>query len=232
MSNKSAVILLSGGLDSAVTLYRLLEAGRDPIVLSVAYGQRHERETKAARELYATLCMRLGKEVPWTQVTLSRAGTRYSGTSSLMDKGRKLERGRSPEEMTSGGVPSTFVPGRNAVFLSLAAGIAAEAGADEVWAGFNAVDYSGYPDCRPVFVESVQESLRLALGGSGLRVEAPLIGLSKKQIVEEGVRLGVPMGLTWSCYAGGERPCGVCDSCIIRAAGFRAAGVEDPALGA
>lgn len=221
---KKAVILLSGGLDSATALYWARGKGYQPVALTVHYGQRHARELSAAR----ALARRAG--AGWVPVRLSLP---WLKTSSLVDRGKKL-----PEvpagRIGKGGIPSTYVPGRNTVFLALAVSLADAAGAQAVVIGSNAQDFSGYPDCRADFNAAFQRAARLGTrrGAEGKRLSllAPLQRLDKAGIVRLALRLGVPLDLTWSCYAGGARPCGRCDSCKLRARGFSAAGRKDPAL--
>jgi 7-cyano-7-deazaguanine synthase len=151
--------------------------------------------------------------------------------SSLTRPDRPVPEGRSREEISQG-IPTTYVPSRNIIFLSVAASIAESIGADSVFIAANAVDFSGYPDCTPEFIRAFQTVMdvgtRAGRDGRPVRVEAPVIGMTKAQIVKEAVRLRVPLELTWSCYRGGERACGRCDSCLLRLEGFRQAGERDP----
>ena len=222
---KRAVVLLSGGLDSATALYWARAQGFQTTALTVHYGQRHVRELSAAR----ALARRAGAD--WVPVRLSLP---WLKASSLVDRKKRL-----PEvpagRIGKGPIPSTYVPGRNTVFLSLAVSLADAAGAEAVVIGSNAQDFSGYPDCRPEFNAAFQKAARLGTRrgaeGKRLALSAPLQRLDKAGIVRLARRLKVPLELTWSCYQGGRRPCGRCDSCKLRARGFAAAGVEDPALG-
>jgi 7-cyano-7-deazaguanine synthase len=222
--SKKAVVLLSGGLDSTTALYWAKKKGYAPTALAVRYGQRHARELRAARSVAKTAGVPLHElsfALPWL------------GGSSLTNKKMRL-----PEialaKIGRGGVPSTYVPGRNTIFLALAASLADAIGAEAIVIGANALDYSGYPDCRPPFLSAFSAVARLGTKrgseGKPLKVLAPLLRLDKKGIVALGRRLEAPLSLTWSCYAGGSRPCGACDSCQLRAKGFREAGCEDPAL--
>lgn len=208
------VVLLSGGLDSATTLYQVLAEGRRAVGLAFDYGQRHVRELRSARAIarHARCPLTVVRfTLPW------RAG-------SLVDREASL-----PRQARRGRVPSTYVPARNIVFLSFAVSLAESLGAREICYGANQVDFSGYPDCRAAFVKAFERAVVAGtVAGSKLTIRAPLLRLSKADIVRRAVRLGVPLHLTWSCYAGGERPCGACDSCRFRAAGFRAAGIADP----
>ena len=215
-----AIVLLSGGLDSTTALYWAKARGYAPIGLAVLYGQRHAKELKAAR----AVARRAG--VPLHEVTLRLP---WLAGSSLTNKALRL-----PDlplaKIGAGGVPSTYVPGRNTMFLSLAASLADAAGADAVVIGANALDYSGYPDCRPAFTRSFERTARAGTRRTKLKVLAPLLRLDKAGIVRLARKVGAPLELTWSCYAGTPRPCGRCDSCKLRAKGFREAGRPDPAL--
>ncbi len=216
---RKAVVLLSGGMDSAVVVAIAREQGYEVHALSILYGQRHAAELAAAREVAQAQDV-AGHKV----LTLD---LRAIGGSALTDDIAV------PEEPGEG-IPVTYVPARNTVFLSLALGHAEVIGASDLFVGVNAVDYSGYPDCRPAFVEAFEKLANVAtkagVEGAGIRVHAPLIDLTKADIVREGLRLGVDFGLTVSCYQADEsgRACGRCDACRLRAAGFAAAGVQDP----
>jgi 7-cyano-7-deazaguanine synthase len=222
---KRAVVLLSGGLDSTTALYWARDRGFAAAALTVHYGQRHVRELDAARRV----ARRAGAD--WVTVRLSLP---WLKASSLVDRKQRLPDipagriGRGP-------IPSTYVPGRNTVFLALAVSLADATGAEAVVIGSNAQDYSGYPDCRPEFNAAFEKTARLGTRrgaeGGKLSLLAPLQRLDKAGIVRLARRLAVPLELTWSCYQGGRRPCGRCDSCKLRARGFAAAGVKDPALG-
>ncbi|MDH3789364.1 MAG: 7-cyano-7-deazaguanine synthase QueC [Xanthomonadales bacterium] len=215
---KKAVVLVSGGLDSVTALAMAQAEGFDCYALSVDYGQRHHSELDAAKRVTSAACVTL-KVLPLDLRTI--------GGSALTDD---IE---VPEEETSG-IPVTYVPARNTILLSLALAYAEVLGADDIFIGVNAVDYSGYPDCRPEFIEAYQAMARLAtkagVEGGEITVHTPLIDLTKAEIVQRGIALGVDYSMTVSCYqADGEgRACGVCDSCRIRRDGFAAAGVPDP----
>ena len=217
-AKKKAVVLVSGGLDSATALAIARDAGFECHALSVDYGQRHESELIAARRVTAAL------DVPLMILPLD---LRTIGGSALTDD---ID---VPEEETDG-IPVTYVPARNTIMLSLAVGYAEVLGADDIFIGVNAVDYSGYPDCRPEFIAAFQAMARLAtragVEGAPTTIHTPLIDLSKADIIRKGMALGVDYALTVSCYQADEegRACGRCDSCRIRRAGFAAAGVEDP----
>lgn len=218
---KRAVVLLSGGLDSAVALYAALAKGYECRALSFDYGQRHKRELRSARALARSA----GTSLKSVRIRFPWKG------SSLVDTSRRLPRLRSAAMIASGGIPSTYVPARNTIFLSIAASYAEAVGATAIFIGAHTGDSSGYPDCRPDYLEAFGRvvSLGTKRGVEGrLRLEYPLIGLSKAGIIKLGMKLGVPFKNTWSCYAGTKRPCGVCDSCVLRAKGFKDAAIADP----
>ena len=216
--SSKAVVLLSGGLDSATALAIARDQGYECFALSVDYGQRHRAELEAASRVA------VAAGVPLKILPLD---LRVIGGSALTDD---IE---VPENETAG-IPVTYVPARNTIMLSLALAYAEVLGADDIFIGVNAVDYSGYPDCRPEFIEAYQKMARIAtkagVEGAEMSIHTPLIDLTKADIIREGARLGVDYSLTVSCYqADGEgRACGVCDSCRIRKKGFEAAGVADP----
>jgi 7-cyano-7-deazaguanine synthase len=220
MGARHAVVLVSGGLDSAVTLAVARKQGFQTYALSFDYGQRHRAELAAARRVAASLGAAAHKII---RIDLSDIGG-----SALTD-----HRIAVPDAPTEG-IPITYVPARNTVFLALALAWAEVLDACDIFIGVNAVDYSGYPDCRPAFIDAFVRLARVAtkagVEGAEFDVHAPLIELSKAQIIAEGVRLGVDFSETVSCYqADAEgRACGVCDSCRFRVAGFEQAGVPDP----
>jgi 7-cyano-7-deazaguanine synthase len=215
-----AVVLLSGGLDSATVLAMARAEGRECYALSVSYGQRHQAELNAAARIARVLGAR---EHRIMHVDLARIGG-----SALTD--RSIDVPTTPSD----GIPVTYVPARNTIMLSLALAWAEVAQATEIHIGVNAVDYSGYPDCRPEYVAAFERLAALAtkagVEGGSLAIRAPLQNLSKVQIIREGVRLGVDYSLTVSCYQADSagRACGACDSCRLRREGFVAAGVPDP----
>jgi len=218
-----AIVLLSGGLDSTTALYAARRDGNIPVCLSIHYGQLHERELASAKKIAASLKLEhwiIPISLPW-------------GGSALTDNHIGVPKHRNEAEMSKE-IPATYVPARNSIFLSLAASLAEAKGADSIYLGANVLDYSGYPDCRPEFLESFEAMIRLGtkagVEGRQLRIVAPLLRLSKSEIVRLGQELGVPFEWTWSCYEGGEFPCAECDSCILRAKGFLEAGIEDPLL--
>ncbi|MBB3826975.1 7-cyano-7-deazaguanine synthase QueC [Xanthomonas arboricola] len=216
---KKAVVLLSGGMDSAAVIALAQEQGFAVYALSVRYGQRHTSELDAAARVAAAQGVAAHKVVD--------VDLRSIGGSALTDDIEVPDAGGE-------GIPVTYVPARNTIMLSLALGWAEVVGANDLFCGVNAVDYSGYPDCRPEFVRAFEVLANLATKAgverAGLRVHAPLQFLSKADIVREGVRLGVDFGLTVSCYRADAdgRACGHCDACRLRAAGFADAGVQDP----
>ncbi len=215
-----AVILVSGGLDSATALAMAQAEGFECYTLAFDYGQRHRAELLAAQRVSAALGAREHK-----MVTLD---LRSIGGSALTDSGIAVP------EQRSEGIPVTYVPARNTVFLSIALGWAEVLGARDIFIGVNAVDYSGYPDCRPEYIEAFQRLATLAtragVEGSSFRIQVPLIQLSKADIIRAGVQLGVDYGLTVSCYQAADdgRACGRCDACYLRREGFAAAAIADP----
>ena len=216
-STKQAVVLISGGLDSVTALAIAQEQGYECFALSVDYGQRHHSELDAAKRVAAAAAVAL-KILP--------LDLRAIGGSALTDDIDVPEDG-------STGIPITYVPARNTIMLSLALAYAEVLGADDIFIGVNAVDYSGYPDCRPVFIAAYQQMARLAtkagVEGGEMTIHTPLIDLTKSKIIQTGMELGVDYSMTVSCYQADEegRACGVCDSCRIRKEGFSTAGVPD-----
>lgn len=217
---RKAVVLLSGGLDSATCLAIARSEGYECYALSFDYGQRHLAELAAAQRVTSALGV-VGHKV-------IHLNLREIGGSALTDSAIDV-----PTEHAEG-IPITYVPARNTVFLSLALGWAEVLGAQDIFIGVNAVDYSGYPDCRPEFIAAFERTANLAtkagVEGHPFRIHTPLIHLTKAEIIQRGILLGVDYGLTVSCYDADEegRACGRCDSCRLRAAGFKAAGVGDP----
>lgn len=217
----AAVVLLSGGLDSATTLAMARSQGFECYALSVHYGQRHSAELDAARRVASALGARDHRVM-----SVDLAGI---GGSALTDASIAV-----PEQGVAAGIPVTYVPARNTMMLSLALAWAEVLGARDIFVGVNAVDYSGYPDCRPEFIAAFEElatrATKAGVEGASFRIHAPLIRLSKAEIVREGARLGVDFAVTVSCYQADAdgRACGRCDSCRIRREGFAAAGLADP----
>jgi len=219
--NKKAVILLSGGLDSSTTLYDAVAQGYDCHCLIFDYGQKHKKEIIQAK----AVARAAGCKSVVVKISLPWKG------SALLDNKISVPRGRA---LNAKGIPVTYVPARNIIFLSFAASFAEAIGSKTIFIGANAVDYSGYPDCRPEFIRSYQamlaRGLKSSYEGKRIKVVTPLIHLSKAKIVKLAVKLKVPLQLTWSCYNGAAKPCGVCDSCRLRAQGFLQAKIKDSAL--
>jgi 7-cyano-7-deazaguanine synthase len=225
MTGKRAVVLLSGGLDSTTALAIAKADGFETYALSFHYGQRHDVELESARRVAQTLGV--------AQHVVADIDLRVFGGSALTAD-IAVPKGRSHEAMGEG-IPITYVPARNTIFLSFALAWAEVLDAQDIYIGVNALDYSGYPDCRPEFIAAYAAMANLATkagveGRQRLRIHAPLIHLSKAEIIRKGTELGVDYGLTSSCYdpAPDGRPCGSCDSCQLRAKGFDAAGLPDP----
>jgi 7-cyano-7-deazaguanine synthase len=222
---KKAVVLLSGGLDSATVLAIARSEGYELYALSFSYGQRHAWELEAAKQVAASVGV--------AQHRIAQIDLRVFGGSALTDD-IAVPKGRAMEEMGHG-IPITYVPARNTIFLSFALAWAEVLGSSDIFIGVNALDYSGYPDCRPEFIEAFEKMASLATkagveGRQALKIHTPLIALSKAQIIAKGIELGVDYALTSSCYdpsPAGE-PCGQCDSCLLRQKGFRENGIEDP----
>lgn len=220
-----AVVLLSGGIDSSTALAVALRDGHRCHAVTFRYGQRHDAEVEAAAKVARALGVADHKVIPLSLGELSG--------SSLTDRSRTIPKNRSQAEMGSG-IPSTYVPGRNTIFLAYALTIAEVIGADSVYVGVNSVDYSGYPDCRPEYIEAFRRlaalATRRAVEGRPPEIVAPLQSMGKAQIIRTGTRLGVDYSLTLSCYDPDSRgrACGHCDACALRRRGFREAGVPDP----
>ena len=220
MTGSVAIVLVSGGLDSMVSAALAREAGHRLMALSIDYNQRHQVELAAARRIAGTL----GAE---RHVVMPLDLRAFGGSALTADID-------VPKDGVGPDIPVTYVPARNTIFLSLALGWAEAAGARDIFIGVNALDYSGYPDCRPEFIRGFESLAELAtkagVEGEPFRVRAPLQHMTKADIVREGARLGLDMGLSWSCYdpAPGGLHCGLCDSCRLRAKGFEEAGIPDP----
>ncbi len=214
MMKKKAVVLLSGGLDSATTLFASQAKGYQTFCLIFDYGQRHRKEILCAKKL---------AQATQSDYKIVKIGLPWGG-SALTDKKIALPKNRKniPNE-----IPVTYVPARNIIFLSFAASYAEALGAQAIFIGANAVDYSGYPDCRPSFYKAFARvmkcGLKTGVSGQVIKIHTPLIRKTKAEIIRIGRKLNVPYDLTWSCYAGGKNPCGVCDSCLLRTKGFREA---------
>ncbi len=221
--NNKAVVLLSGGLDSATTLYVALHQGYWPLALIFDYGQRHRKEiirAKAIAKRAGCPCKVVKLSFPWKG-------------SALTDRAMDIAPHR-PFKRRQEAIPSTYVPSRNIIFLSVAASWAEVIGAQAIFIGANAIDYSGYPDCRPKFLNAFQTMLSLGtktgVENKKIKICAPLLRKTKQEIIRLGVSLNVPYRLTWSCYQGKQKPCGVCDSCQLRQKGFAALKMKDPGL--
>lgn len=221
MTTPRALVLLSGGLDSATCLAIARDAGFETYALSVEYGQRHAAELAAAKRVAAALGAVAHR--------VAHVDLGQFGGSALTDPSLEV-----PTGGVDGSIPITYVPARNTIMLSIAMAWAEVLGARHIYVGVNAVDYSGYPDCRPAFIEAFETMANLAtkagVEGQRLTIHAPLIDLSKAQIIQRGTELGVDYGLTVSCYQADDdgRACGLCDACRLRRAGFEAAGLADP----
>ena len=220
--NKRAIILVSGGLDSATTLAMANKEGYDCYAVSFEYGQRHKSELQASERVVAALGAKEHKRIKIDFGSI--------GGSALTDNTIAV-----PEMLTEG-IPITYVPARNTVFLSFALGYAEVIGAHDIFIGVNAVDYSGYPDCRPEFIEAFEKTANLAtkagVEGRPFKIHTPLIAMTKAEIIQTGIRLGVDYEMTVSCYSADSEghACGKCDSCRLRKEGFDKAGISDPTI--
>ena len=214
---KKAIVLLSGGVDSTVTLYHALDKGYDCSVLIFDYKQRHKVEVKQAIKLAEklNLAYKVVKiELPW-------------GGSALTDKNIAVPKN---QKLDGKNIPATYVPARNSIFLSFAFSFAESIKASKIFIGAHIQDYSGYPDCRPEFLESIEKSIAMGLANSKIKIEAPLLKLNKTQIIKKGLKYGIDFSQTWSCYSGGKEACGVCDSCLYRIRAFNELGLKDPVI--
>lgn len=214
-NSKKAVVLFSGGLDSTTCLYWALKEGYAVTALIFDYGQRHRKEVEKAVVI-------AGKKGCPYHVTRIKLGW---SAGALLNRREALP-SRALSKIKRDKTPSTYVPGRNTMFLSYALSLCESIGAENIIIGANQIDYSGYPDCRKRFLSAFERAVTIG-SGKKLKVLAPLINKTKREIVLLAVKLGVPTGLTWSCYKGGKRPCGRCDSCRLRKKGFIEAGVKD-----
>ncbi len=220
---KKAVVLLSGGLDSSTCMGIAKNEGYELYALSFDYGQRHGRELESAKKIAAHFGAREHKilKIDLTQI----------GGSALTDENIEIPENRDTEHMADE-IPVTYVPARNTILLSFALAYAEVTDADAIYIGANALDYSGYPDCRPEYYTAFEEVARLGtkrgVEDRPIEIKYPLINMTKAEIIKTGMKLGVPYELTWSCYKGGKKACGVCDSCRLRIKGFREAGYRDP----
>ncbi|HEY6624404.1 MAG TPA: 7-cyano-7-deazaguanine synthase QueC [Acidimicrobiales bacterium] len=224
------LVVLSGGLDSTVCM-ALADRERDGnplLAVSLDYGQRHRNELDHAAGVAGHYR---------AEHLIVRLDTSAWGGSALTDDSIAVpttSAAARADGRTDEGIPVTYVPARNSIFLAVALGVAEARQLDAVWIGVNAIDYSGYPDCRPEFIEAFRgvaaTGQKRGVEGNPVRIATPLIELTKAEIVRLGIELDAPLYLTWSCYQGGDRPCGVCDACVLRERGFAEAGVDDPAL--
>ena len=216
---QTSIALLSGGIDSATATAMALEKGHHVIGLSFNYGQRHKRELKAAQQL--------AKHFNLLEHHIVDINLSTWGGSSLTDFNKSIP----SEGVIPGLIPNTYVPGRNTVFIAIGLSLAEAKNANEIVLGINAMDYSGYPDCRPDYLLEYQKLANLAnktgREGKGIKLWAPLIYFNKSRIIEEALRLNIPINQTWSCYKGEEKPCGTCDSCRIRDAALEKAGYRE-----
>lgn len=212
---QKVIVLFSSGLDSTTVLYYAMSKGYDCHCLIFDYGQKHSKEVDNAKKVAKSLKLNyhvVKTAIPWD-------------TSSLINKNKKIPEHKQIKE---GFVPSTYVPGRNTIFLSYAISYAETIKAKKIFLGINAVDFSSYPDCTPQYLKSMQQVMKALK--NGIEICAPIEKYSKAQIIKLGTKLKVPYEKTWSCYNGKNKPCGKCDSCKLRAKGFKEAGIDDPAL--
>ncbi len=220
---KKAVCLISGGLDSCITSFIAKEQGYEIYALSFNYGQLHKKELDCSNKI----AQAVGVE---NRIILDVDFQKF-GKSSLLNTSSDSIQDHNLKDIARE-IPSTYVPARNTVFLSMALAYAESTDADAIFIGVNAVDYSGYPDCRPEYIQAYQKMADLAtkkgIEGRSIKIEAPLLQLTKSEIIKTGLKLNAPLADTWSCYRGEELACGRCDSCILRLKGFKDAGVEDP----
>ena len=220
MSARRSVVILSGGLDSTTCAGVAAGTGSELVCLTFDYGQRHRRELGSA----ARVADFYGAE----HLTVAFDSRQWGGSALTADI--ELPKGREIDES----IPVTYVPARNTIFLSVALAVAEARDADNVYMGVNALDYSGYPDCRPEYIAAFQTMANLAMKraveGRPVEILTPLVDFTKADVVRLGVEVGAPLELSWSCYDGGATPCGECDSCVLRAKGFAEAGLADPAL--
>jgi len=239
---KKAIVLLSGGLDSATTLYLARSQGFQCFCLVFDYGQRHRKEIESAQAIVKSANCKsqiIKINLPWKGSALLDKKIKIPKlANSLMVRqahhpSNHPERSRGARELANH-IPSTYVPGRNIIFLSFALSYAEAIGAQTIFIGANAVDFSGYPDCRPEFYRAfnqvVSSGTKAGVQKRRIKIETPLIDKTKAEIIRLGFRLGVPFALTWSCYRGAKQPCGRCDSCYFRAKGFKEAGIKDPCI--
>jgi len=222
MTKKKAVCLISGGLDSCVSAYTAKDENFDIYSLTIDYGQQHIKEIKCAKKI--------SSELNSKQHIILKVNLNIFGGSTLFN-GKFIDEKKSIEEIGKK-IPSTYVPARNTIFLSLALGYAESINANSIYIGVTSTDYSGYPDCRPEYIKLFQKLANIAtkksIENEKIIIKAPLIYLSKADIISKGYKLGVPFNNTWSCYKGDNKPCGICDSCLLRLKGFKDSNLKDP----
>lgn len=220
---KKAVCLLSGGLDSCITACLAKEQGYDILALSFRYGQRHDKELFSAKKI--------ARAVGASSHKILSIDFQQIGASSLLKSSTQPVQHRALKDIGKE-IPATYVPARNTIFLSFALAYAESQNAEAIFLGANAIDYSGYPDCRPEYLQAFQHLATLAtkrgVQGKPIRIEAPLLHLTKAEIIRKGLSIHAPLKDTWSCYRGGTKACGQCDSCVLRLKGFQEAGRQDP----
>jgi len=220
---KKAVCLISGGLDSCVTSYIAKKDGYDIYSISFDYGQRHKKEITSAKNI--------AKSVNSKKHVIFNIDLDKFGGSSLTDKSLNIKKDKSLKKIGKT-IPLTYVPARNTIFLSIALAYAETIDADAIYIGATVTDYSGYPDCRPEYIEAYQKmadiATKKAIEGKPIKIKAPLLNMSKSDIVRKGYKLKVPFEQTWSCYSGEKKACGRCESCLLRLKGFKEAEIKDP----
>ena len=220
---KKAVCLISGGLDSCTTAYIAKKEGYEIYAISFNYGQRHNKEINCAKNI--------AKSVDAKKHIIFDINLDKFGGSSLVDKKMDVEKDHKISDIGKK-IPSTYVPARNTVFLSIALAYAETTDAEAIFIGITATDYPGYPDCRPEYIDAFQKMTNLAtkkgVDGKSIQIKAPLINMSKEEIIKKGRDLGAPFEKTWSCYQGEDEACGRCDSCLLRLKGFNEVGFKDP----
>lgn len=220
---KKAVCLISGGIDSCVTAYLAKNENFDIYALTINYGQRHKKEIESAKIISSIIGVK-------DHIIIDMDFSKFGG-SSLLDKSLEPESDRDLDEIGKI-IPSTYVPARNTVFLSIGLAYAETIDAEAIFIGATSTDYSGYPDCRPEYIKAFQKTADLAtkkgVEDKSIEIKAPLLHMSKADIIKKGLKLGAPLEKSWSCYIGGKKACGRCDSCLLRLKGFKEAGAKDP----